>query len=565
MVMAEQRQRRIDSNALSIGEVFRKPLFYRVPVYQRDFAWTAEQVDVLWNDLVAAMLHQQSEYFLGAVVLAPASDEKSREIVDGQQRLTLLSMIFSAIAEEWQRRGDDKRATGVFRDFLGSEDRRTGDVIAKLALNENNDGVYQTLVLKRDKLPSAQRKTMSASNRLLEGAHSRIQDKLTEWLKEARAADDRLLDFEEFLAGETNLIVIEVGDESDAFVIFETLNDRGLELAVSDLVKNYLFSLAGNNIDRFKRTWADMSLLLGSDNLTAFLRYYWISEHELVRERELYRSLRSHIKTQGASRQFVDKLRRASDLYAALLNAENAYWSDFPADVGNTLDALLLFKVTQYRPVALAAMEAWKPAEIAKLLQMLMVLSFRYTVISGLATGALEPVYAEAAHLIRSGSAKSPAKVFAALKSVYVTDSRFAQDFAARMFNKASIARYILSEINNLLENDPEKQVAERAGRITLEHILPMNGGAEWKGAIPRGEDQDKYVECIGNLTLLEKGRNRGIANAGFKKKKSGAFAKSTLAINKQLMKYSSWTSKEIGARSQHLADLAQKIWRIDY
>jgi hypothetical protein len=563
--MTDKRQRRIDSAALSIGEIFRKPIFYRVPVYQRDFAWTLDQVDTLWGDLTSAALSSPGEYFLGAIVLAPSADDKSREIVDGQQRLTLISMIFSAISEEWKDRGDEKRSTGVFRDFLGSEDRRTGDVLAKLALNENNDKFYHDLVLDRKLLSDADRKCLSSSNRLLEQANSRIRKKLKDWLDEGRKAEERLLDFEEFISGRTNLILIEVGDESDAFVIFETLNDRGLELAVSDLVKNYLFSLARGYIDKFKTAWTEMSLLVGGDNLTPFLRQYWLSEQEFVRERELYESLRNEVKTTSSAHLFIERLRSASSLYAALLNPEHLYWSDFEPNAVAQLETLILFRLTQYRTIAMAAMALWKPTDVSKLLRILVVVSFRFTIVSRQSPGLLESMYASAARAIRTGKAKSPAQVFNLLKSVYVPDDRFGQYFAEQSFSKAPIARYVLSELCDSLESDKEKTVPHSSGRITLEHILPVNAGSEWKDAIPKDERPDDYVELIGNLTLLEKGKNRNIANAGFDSKKSNAFAKSSMALNKRLLRFTSWTSDEIRTRSQELADTAKRVWRIDY
>lgn len=563
--MTDKQHRRIDSDALSIGEIFRKPIFYRVPVYQRDFAWALEEVDTLWEDLTSAALSSQGEYFLGAVVLAPSADDKSREIVDGQQRLTLISMIFSAISEEWKARGDDKRSTGVFRDFLGSEDRRTGVVLPKLALNENNDRIYQDLVLDRKVLSEAERKCLSSSNRLLEQANNRIRKNLKEWLEEGRTAEDRLLDFEEFLSARTNLILIEVGDESDAFVIFETLNDRGLELAVSDLVKNYLFSLARSYIDKFKTAWSEMSLLVGGDNLTPFLRQYWLSEQEFVRERELYKSLRNEVKTTSSAHQFIERLRSAARLYAALSNPEHAYWSDFEPSAVSQLETLILFRLTQYRTIAMAAMALWKPAEVSRLLRILVVVSFRFTIVARQSPGLLESMYASAARAIRTGKAKSPAQVFSLLKGVYVPDDRFAQHFAEQTFSKAPIARYVLAEINDSLESDKEKTVAHSSGQITLEHILPLNAGVEWKRSIPKGESSDEYVELIGNLTLLEKGKNRNIANAGFDSKKAGAFTRSSLALNRELLRFTSWTAADIRIRSQELANAAKGVWRVDY
>lgn len=536
-----------------------------MPVNQREFSWTSEQIDILWDDITSALLHSRGEYFLGAIVTGPTSDDKTREIVDGQQRLAILSMIFAALAAEWKARKDEKRATGVFRDYLGAEERRTGEVIPKLRLNETNDSVYQKLVLHSEEATAAERKTWAQSNKLLESALLRVRAKLQAWIADADDPTPRLLDLEEFISVNTNIILIEVGDESDAFVIFETLNDRGLDLAVSDLVKNYLFSLAGPHIDRFKKLWTEISLLVGTENMTPFLRHSWLSEHEIVRERELYRALRAAVKNPAASRQLIDRLRRLADLYAALINPEHAFWSDFTPEVRTNLDALLLFKVTQYRPVALAAMETFKPDEVTKVLRMLMVISFRYTVISALGTGNLEKVYADAALAIRNEQAKTPARLFSYLRQAYVPDERFAGDFSARPFNKSPIARYTLAEINDHLEKDPERMVAERTGRVTLEHILPRNPDKDWRGAIPKDEDIENYFERVGNLTLLEKGRNAGIANASYLKKKADAYSKSSLAVNRDLMKHVSWTSIEIAERSDRFAKAATQIWRIDY
>ncbi len=561
-----QSERKIHSDTLSVGEMLRKPFAYRVPVYQRDFAWTSEEVDVLWDDLISAIDDHRGEYFLGTIVTSQGKDNKTQEIVDGQQRIAALCMMFAAIADVWRSLNHERRALGVVHDFLGSEDRKSGEVIAKLSLNETNDLVFRELVLEGRSFSSNEKKAWPSSNKLLEGAFRRIQGKVKAWAAESGDTEAALFELEDFVANHTNVILIEVGDESDAFVIFETLNDRGLELAVADLVKNYLFSLAGShNIERFKRAWADTVILVGSENLTPFLRHYWLSERALVRERDLYRGIRGEIRNATAARQFIERLRKVAEFYAALLNFENTYWSDFPAEARNYLEALLLFKVTQYRPVVLAAMETKKPDEVTRLLRMLMVVSFRYTVVSSLGTGNLEKVYTDTALGIRKGEARNLKAIFGLLKPAYVDDGRFVEDFTGKSFTKAGIARYILAEVNAHLEKDAEKTVALQTGRVTLEHILPKNPGSGWKGSIPQGEEIGDYVDLIGNLTLLESGKNKGIGVGEFPEKVSKGFSKSSLVLNNELSKYSTWTSKEISQRSKCLASVAKHIWRVDF
>jgi hypothetical protein len=557
-------RKKVDSSAESIGEILRKPVSYKVPVNQRDFAWTDEEVDLLWADLTTALRDGRSEYFLGAIVVSPnENDPKVMEIVDGQQRLAALSMIFTAIVQEWRKTGDNARAEEIFHEFLGAKDRRTRELVSKLSLNETNNPVFQGVVLGGGDPSASEKKSWPKSNKLLAGAFERIKSKLGAWLKEQTDKEEALLELEEYLAGNANAIRIEVGDESDAFVIFETLNDRGLELAVSDLVKNYLFSLADIHLDSFKKSWGEISLLVGSENLTSFLRHLWLSEHEVVRDKELYRNLRNKIRSKPSARQFMERLRKVADFYAALMNPEHTYWADFGADARKHLDALLLFKVSQFRPLALAVMEGGTTDQVTKMLRQMVVVSFRYTVVSSLSANELERTYSDAALAVRKNDSRNPQAIFKLIKSVYVDDKRFSEDFAARSFTKPQIARYVLIELNNEMELDHAKGAKGEA--VSLEHILPKNPSTSWMNALPSGADPDEWVELIGNLTLLEKPVNRGLGNKDFATKKSKGYVSSELAINADVSAQKQWTSQQIEARCKDLAGVAKKVWKLAY
>ena len=554
--------RRIDSHARSVGEVLRSPLSYRVPVYQRDFAWTDEEIETVWEDLLRAFDEDQGEYFLGAIVLSRVDDEKVREVVDGQQRLVVLSMLFGIISREWLRRDEVSRQMGVFRDYLGTEDRRTGDTNPKLTLNANNDSTFQEIVVQGKQLASSDRQTLNYSNRLIATAYDRLSNQVEDWLKGNRDQESVLIEIEEYLANNTNLIVIDVDNDADAFTIFETLNDRGLDLAVADLVKNYLFSKSGSRINQFQSAWGEISLLVGSEHVTQFLRHYWLSRHAgVVRERDLYRALRREVNGATKARKTMEELRTSSSLYSALLNPESPAWSQYAPDARSYLEALITFSVTQYRPVALAAMETLDHSTVTKILRVLMVTSFRYTVVSGLGTGNLERIYAAAALSIRNGECRSAKQLFSRLRQIYVDDDKFCADFSSRSFSKAPIARYVLGQINEYMEGDPEHTVAESSGRITLEHIMPKNRGSAW--ASVDEEKAEQVVDRIGNLTLLEKGKNRGIANSDFSTKCKKAFNRSSLYLNKELVHLTSWTVKSIEQRSADLAKKAILIWTL--
>ena len=408
---------------------------------------------------------------------------------------------------------------------------------------------------------ASQTKSWSKSNKLLQSAYRTICDALAEKLRDGDA-EDVLIELEEYIAKKVCLIAIQVGDDYDAFVIFETLNDRGLELAVSDLVKNYLFSLSEEKLPAFKQAWSEIGLLVGGEYLAPFLRHLWLSEFPFVRERDLYRALRARVKTKSAARSFVEKLRKSADLYAALLNSEAPYWFDAPKASKAALRTLRLFRVSQYRPLALAVMEGGTPSEVESMLQIVLVISLRYTVVSGYNASELERIYSDAAQQLRKTGKRNPKAIFDLLKAAYVDDKSFGTNFTQLSDLKADIARYLLAEINRAMT--PDGAVAVDDDKVSLEHILPRNPGTDWPGAVPVGEDADQFVESIGNLTLLEKSVNRSLGGKDFPTKTVRGYKKSTLALNTYVAGKNKWTSKEIGERASELATRAKKVWRLD-
>jgi len=548
-------KRKITAEAKPVGEVLRG--MFSVPPNQRDFAWKADdQVDTLWNDLTTALGEGRDEYFLGAVVVRPTGEPSAFEIVDGQQRLTSLSMVFAAIADMW---GDDPRSAEVKEAYLGSRDRRSREVLPKLTLNETNNSVYQAIVLTGVEAQPADLR--HRSNQLLRDAFERVRRRLKEWIDSRPDPDEAKIDLEEFVAQSTNLIVIEVGDESDAFVIFETLNDRGMDLAVSDLVKNYLFASAGSGsgLSAIKKSWADIVQAVGSENLTAFLRHYWMSAHELLRERDLYRKLREVVKGPAKAKQFALGLQQAADHYAALGDPSHPYWADFEGATQNHVRLFRLLRTTQFRPLALAVMDGGTNREVASMLRLVWTISFRY-VLSGAGANELEKTYSDAALFVRKTGKRNFETIKALLKGVTVADDRFEEDFERYSFSKSDVARYVLGELDRALESDKAIRVDEDA---SLEHIMPRKPSSEWAD-LPPADEHAYWVERIGNLTVLEKSVNARLGSKGFEKKKALGFDKSELAINQAIKASPRWTKAEISDRSRTLAALAPAIWRIE-
>jgi uncharacterized protein with ParB-like and HNH nuclease domain len=541
---------------------------YKVPPHQRNFAWTLDEVRQLWDDITGAIDEDLPEYFLGTIVVQENSDKKLRSIIDGQQRLATLAMVFSAIRSVYEEKSDE-RAREIHSEYLGVKDRRTRLTEPRLTLNEVNQEVFQRLVV--DSAPddlfrqTIANKTLSPSNILLAEAAQWIRNAVRQRLQGESKYETFLLELEDFVRDRLVAILVRVGDDADAYLIFETLNDRGLELSISDLLKNYIFSRAGNRLDLVRQQWRETVFILGTQDQTQFLRHYWLSKYGVIRERDLYKEMKRKFSSQNAALRLMSELREAADTYAAISNVDHPIWKGYATSVRKDLETLQLFALTQFRPLLLAVMESLKSNEIEKVVRMIVVVSVRYNIICSLSTGTLEKAYSDAAIQVRKAKVDTAAKMFAVLRSIYPEDVRFEADFAEIEITKPKIARYVLREVANKRQGSKELKVFEDERVVTLEHIMPKTRTKEWVKAAKDEEAYLAHVHRIGNLALIEREKNRATSTASFAKKKEDAFSQSGILLTRDLCKYSEWTVAEIVTRQAELAKLAARAWRLPY
>ena len=235
-----------------------------VPPYQRSFSWEAEQIDAFWSDLLAALISDQPVYFLGTVVLTSGSGRTT--VIDGQQRLATVSMLLAAIRNQFADREESASAEFIDSRYLSSISLKTQALEPRLHLNTTDHEFYERVVLKgQQSLPSD---LVATSTRLLDSSFERLSENLSgDILRAGPYWRDRLLSWVDLLDSRVRIIVVTVKDDADAFLIFETLNDRGLSLTVADVVKNYLFGLCRNDIEAAEQ--AGLTLYLNSRNQDA--------------------------------------------------------------------------------------------------------------------------------------------------------------------------------------------------------------------------------------------------------------------------------------------------------
>ncbi|MFT3870326.1 MAG: DUF262 domain-containing HNH endonuclease family protein [Nibricoccus sp.] len=564
----------------SISELLTSDVRYAVPRYQRNFAWTSDEVEDFWDDLCAAVA-RGSEYFLGTVVLQRKNHQPT-EIIDGQQRLTCVSMVFSAIRGYFLSVKDD-RAVQVFTSFLGAKGfNRAAAVSPKLQLNDINHETYLSMIVESrsiseiDEYLSKKKKSLDQSNVALLKAYRFLVEKVTTGAAKIGAdADEKfIVPLLNCLRNAVKLIAIPVQSEEDANLFFESLNARGRELAVTDLLKNRLYAEARDEVVRMQKHWQTMVVELGRRPIPEYVRHYWIAKKAtgLVREKELYKYIVQEIGgNQKAALDLASDLSSTASDYAKISDFD--LWEEdsaYDADFNDAIDELKLYRVTQCNPILLNGIQVFKkPKDVAKLFRTVANFSFRYFIIGNQSPGNLERESNRIAEGIRNKTLKKPEEVAQAFAAIS-PDPTFRADFEVAQFTRsqAKLARHTLRKIADHLDSTTSKAGAENivnrnAKAVNLEHVLPQSLGQKWKAGFSSGVDASQFIYRIGNLTLLTTKLNEKVAAADFSKKKKGALDVSELAINHYFRKLSQWTDKEIHARQVELAKVATEVWRL--
>jgi Protein of unknown function DUF262/Protein of unknown function (DUF1524) len=542
---------------------------YRVPAFQRDYAWEEEQWEDLWNDISELRLAPGTFHYMGALVLEAASDREF-QIIDGQQRVATLSLLALAViqrlltlpGDEAMQQANRDRATQLRSRFIGEKDPASLQESSKLFLNDTDDGFYQDYMVQ---LRTPQNpKALPKSNRLLwqcaEWFLKRITDLGLEGESLARLLSDTV-------ARQLLFIQITVEDDLSAYTVFETLNARGLELSSTDLLKNYLFSRVKTPTDlrALQRRWRQLIGTVKHERFPEFLRYHLLCRFPQVRKQRLFKTVRDEVQSAGEVFALIEALEARADLFAAMDDAAHEYWLELPSAQPYVRE-LALFGVRQHTPLVFAAWECLGRDDFVRVLKLLCVLSFRYTVIGGINTNELEPAYHAAAKGLLEQFIQTPAGVFDVLRSIYVDDERFVRDFSGKEIDthgrRKRLVKYVLckleadeSGVSRDWETDP----------ATIEHILPENPSLVWDEVFAPDRQKD-YIYRLGNLLLLEASLNRACNNGAFAQKLP-LYAQSAYAVTQQLANTPppEWTSAAVNARQAQMARRAAHVWRVDF
>jgi hypothetical protein len=544
-------------------------LQFQVPTHQRSYKWERlEHVRQLFVDIQDAMDDKDSDtYFLGMIVLKRGASPKERyEVIDGQQRLATVSIFLAAVRDYFQSLATEdgnRRAAIIQRKFLAEEDPKTLLYQPRLHLNTEDKQFFQANVVDSLTAPTFKRRDNPKSS------HRKIANAILEAKKQVadivdkgslEKAGERLLEWVDYLEEKARVITISVPSEQNAYTLFETLNDRGLELTKADLIKNHLFGRAGStSLEEVRQCWTEMTSQLESEDVVVdYIRHYWVSRHEFVRTKQLYAKVKPKTYTARAASDTAASLRNDAKLYAALSNPESDLWQDYPAGTANHAATLNAIGVAVITPLALSVLRKFGEGEMGRAFHLFVNWSVRFLISGGHRSETVEKPFAECAIEVSEGKVTTAKEMSKRLNSVVPQDDLFRDQFGIAQA-RGKLARYILRAIENKKDKVPNYEwiANPNAEEVDLEHVLPQSPSKDWK--VTR-EDIEALRDRIGNLAIMPKAMNAKLANKSFAEK-CAVYSSSSYHYTSWIAGKSAWGAAEIEERQLLLADEAVKVW----
>jgi hypothetical protein len=582
---------------------------YVIPTYQRRYSWHERQIWDLIDDI--ELMEDGDTHLLGSIVCLVGhytAGINKLELVDGQQRLTTISILLECICQHLKIVGDTDGAADVAK--LLSAKPLSGKPIRKITLDSIDSKEFDCLV-QNDQF-------QEYKNPQLQKAFLVIR----RWIDEQ--TPENLHKFLYQLTNRAIVIRLDVSDAKDAFKLFETINNRGLRLSPTDIIKNFLLGNAARFSEEALKSactsWADLIKYLDGTNSDAFFRYYLMSflqvrvsasdvvekfkdafmnqviEADSLPERHLYlptieqeddeteyevmedediedtpKNL-SKDKVRGSSKKvkkdslknFLSRLVQSAKVYGDIVLAST---SD-PSTNRHLRNLRMIKAVQTYGFLMHLRVGGCGDKLFCEVLRLTESFVLRRHICRERAN-EMETLFAKLCGV-------NPIEPMQATKEAYAdlcpTDEKFRDEFANTIFtaNLIDRARYCLEQIEMSKHGAHDEIVVLGADDVHVEHIIPQkiktkkaqDEFGDWVSYLGDKAEalHPKYVSRIGNLTIFSGTLNIGASNNPFMKKKQ-AYKESGIELTKELAKISQFKFKQVQQRSIDLAEIAVKLW----
>lgn len=555
-----------------IKKIFSDDFVFTIPRYQRAYAWTTEEAEELLQDLLRAMDGYETStedlppYFLGSIVLVKEDDDSKAEVIDGQQRLTTLTMLLSALRSLIK----SEYVEGLTAFLCEKGNVITGTPTRyRLRLRERDAQFFQKYIQDEggiEELDKLQGESLPESQR-------NIRDNTLGYIRELqKLSESQLIALTQFIVNRCFLIVVAVSspDLDSVYRVFSVLNSRGLNLSYPDILKAEIISaIPVADQDIYTRKWEEAELLLGSEHfedLFFYLRTIFSTERlrkGMIEEFHLYVYPRQP--QISPPQAFIDNVLVR---YAQALNF--IIKANYPrGNEAKEINAMFkwLNQLDHGRwipPVLYYFFQNWShPDLVLRFLEDIerLVVSFMICRV---------PPYKRIDRYCALLKAISEGKNIYAANSPLQLTTREAQDVLrtlnGNMYFLHHMCRYILLRLDAKLS---EGVAAYNYETITTEHVLPQRPSpdSKWLRWFPTKEIHDRYVHRLGNLVLLSQGKNMRAENFDFEDKKQKYFSVnggiSPFVLTTQVLRYREWTPAIIEQRQSQLIETLRQLWRL--
>jgi uncharacterized protein with ParB-like and HNH nuclease domain/predicted transport protein len=539
-----------------------------VPIYQRPYRWTEEQCEQLWKDIVKTGQDDEiAGHFIGSVVyiergIYQISAIPQLLVIDGQQRLTTISLMLFALGQAMQKTGQDKDQARINNYYLFNSEEE-GELRHKLLLTQNDKTTLLRLMDGQD---------------LVEPVSRQIQENYRYFEKQLAESSVSL---DTIYKGIAKLIIVDISlnrEHDNPQLIFESLNSTGLELSQADLIRNYVLMGLEPKIQEelYHAFWFPMEQSFGqvdySENFDQFMRdYLTVKTGRIARIQEVYVAFKAYANAHKelSIRDIVSDIYAHSKYFVSMVleKEQDAELRSAFADI-NALKVEVAFPLLleMYGDYAAGTLSH---ADFLHAIRLVENYVFRRA-ICGIPTNSLNKTFSTFTKGLEKTDYLNSFQAILMLKDSYrrfPSDAEFMKELSVRDLYNLRIRTYWLRK----MENHGRKERVDVEG-YTIEHILPQNENLshEWRSEL--GDDwktiQATYLHTLGNLTLT--GYNSEYSDLPFAKKrdmkdKQGnavGFAGSPLRLNAGLGELEQWNEQEIQKRALRLATLAAQVWQ---
>lgn len=558
----------MEAKESKINEILTESKMYFIPEYQRPYSWQVDNVGQLLDDLETSFTSKDPEYFIGSIICIKKSDNYF-EVVDGQQRLTTLSLIIcqlknlidsSGVKEDLQKR---VLPVDVFNDKT-SEPR--------LTVRKREFNLYKNFILQDDlaHLPSRPTET--------EMLFIDNSDYINKYLKSKNQLF--LKAFAKYILHNVLCVFVTTNSLSSSFRLFNVLNNRGLPLSNSDLLKNSLFEhseINGLNKRQVEDNWHEIESIIGVRDFDKFLRLNKVSEKK-SRDRATPKDYESYISTlkndfNGDAVAMSGALLGSARNYVKIIDNDFSDLND--ENLNRRIKTLLNMSGEEWIPAIMAFLnklssgvtkDYWgrslEKSQVPKFVEALEAV-YMQSCIRGQSKGQREtPTYSAVAAINNDRSFDEIIRIIIN----YADDSEFIRAIDLPMYERRvsqiNLVRSILLRIDTELQDGSVSKTY--SGRITIEHVLPQKmSDGYWKDNFTES-DHEKWVHRVGNLTLISGHKNSEAQNSDFNKKKSvynKMNNKSSFDITKEICQNEDWNISALERRHIQMQRIISNLW----